>query len=362
MNSNRKKRIFWILAALLILAAAIAVVGAILVRQCLSFDETGAHVIDRYGILAAEQAAQAEPEPQQQTEMQGSSEPEPEPKVYTRAAVLPADVLTDTDKRTQIISLVQAGVLNTVIVDVKSPDGDINVFVSEDNPAQADTDGFAEAVSELRNAGAYVIGRMYCLHDELAVDQDSDLAMQYDNGGIWTDYDRTHWLDPTNYGTVQYLSNIAQAAVQAGCNEIVLADFTFPPRGHLDRIEFDRDPDSQAGILAEAFQEIQDACQGVPISLTADSVSSLTELSVNGVEDGIPLGDITAFLGMANRLLVPTNEEEDPAGVIAEAHETVPNAWIVPIVDDINTWLEYDGDAILDTDEDGIAEAIEAIE
>ena len=55
MNHNSKhshSRIRRTVAAVLIVAALVVFVGVFLVFQCLSFDENGAHVIDRYGILA----------------------------------------------------------------------------------------------------------------------------------------------------------------------------------------------------------------------------------------------------------------------------------------------------------------------
>ena len=60
MNHNSKhshSRIRRTVAAALIVAALVVFVGVFLVFQCLSFDENGAHVVDRYGILAMEQNA-----------------------------------------------------------------------------------------------------------------------------------------------------------------------------------------------------------------------------------------------------------------------------------------------------------------
>ena len=376
MNHNRKpnqSRIRRTVAAVLIAAALVVVVGVVLVARCLSFDDTGAHVVDRYGVLAMENLGQladdigsAQPVEQPKPEPEPDPEPEPETPAATRALMASADTFSDADSRAEVLALARAGTLDTVIVNMKDEEGNLNIHVDTDHIddidylVDRDADALEQGIAALKDAGVHVVGRIYCMHDQKGTGQNSDLAMQFERGGTWLDYDNTRWLDPTNGDTVEYLCDIAHAAVQAGCDEILLADYTFPPRGHLDRVAFDNEPESQAAVLAANLGQLRRICGEAKISLTADSASALTELSANGVEDGIPLGDVAALLGTADRLFVPASDAEEAASVTAAVRQTAPQATVVPVFTSVRTWMAYEGDAVVSAGTDG-AQAMTAM-
>ncbi len=382
MNINRNRnqiRIRRTVVAVLIVAALIAVVGVILVSRCLSFDENGAHVIDRYGVLAEEQGqtrpeltagsaeTPAEPEP---AEPEPEKEPEtaPQPQVkYTRALMLAASSAAEEGTRARLLKLAEQGVQDTVIVNIKDSEGNLNLPVETDvvdgvsDFTEGDADGLKSTIAALRDAGVHVVGRIYCFHDRRAASRNSDLAIQFERGGSWLDYDNTRWLDPTNGDALAYLDDVARAAVQAGCDEIVLADFTFPPRGHLDRADFADWPDTQAEALAAALKDIQGAVGDVPVSLTADSLGALTALSPSGSEDGISVGEIGALLGAAHRLFVPVETAEEAASAIQQLREAASNPAVVPVFSGSSLWSTYNGDAALNGVSDSEA-ALAALE
>lgn len=382
MNINRNRnqiRIRRTVVAVLIVAALIAVVGVILVSRCLSFDENGAHVIDRYGVLAEEQGqtgpeltagsaeTPAEPEP---AEPEPEKEPEtaPQPQVkYTRALMLAASSAAEEGTRARLLKLAEQGVLDTVIVNIKDSEGNLNLSVETDvvdgvsDFTEGDADGLKSTIAALRDAGVHVAGRIYCFHDRRAASRNSDLAIQFERGGSWLDYDNTRWLDPTNGDALAYLDDVARAAVQAGCDEIVLADFTFPPRGHLDRADFADWPDTQAEALAAALKDIQGAVGDVPVSLTADSLGALTGLSPSGSEDGISVGEIGTLLGAAHRLFVPVETAEEAASAIQQLREAASNTAVVAVFSGSSLWSTYNGDAALNAVSDSDA-ALAALE
>lgn len=349
MKRNRKHNRFRICLAAAALIVAVAAVGVFLVLRCLSFDADGAHVIDRYGVLAREQGSGEAP-----ARRPGMRQTEPEQAPAMRAVWLAADDVADEETRGTLLGLARAGALDTVVVAIKDSEGKRNLAVDTGAPDDADSptgggaDALADAIAALRAAGVHVVGRISCFHDQRATRQNADLAMRYKRGGTWLDYDNTRWLDPTNPSAVDYLGDIARAAVRAGCDELVLADFTFPPRGHLDRVAFDRNVDDQASVLLEALRDIRDAAGGAPVSLTADSLDALTALSENGEGDGVPVGDVGALLGAAHRLFVPA-DDADTADALAEgARGLASDAAVVPVFDDVDTWDTYRGDAVLD--------------
>ena len=359
MNDNREHNpssIRRVVAAVLIVAAAVVFVGVVLVFQCLSFDENGAHVVDRYGVLAIEAAENqntGEETPAQPEEPQEQpAEEQPAAQPATRAAMLSADSVAEEGTVQQLLQLAQEGTLDTVIVNIKDSEGYLNIHVDTNVMDDADviTESSAEeleqAIQTLREADVHVIGRIFCMHDQKAVAQNADLAMQYDGGGTWLDYDNTRWLDATNRDTVEYLCDIAKSAVEAGCDEILLDEFTFPARGHIDRIDFDDTPQEQAEVLLDALQEIQEKAE-VPVSLTADTISALTDLSDSATEDGFPAGDVEQLLTTADRIFVPAGRAEDAAQAVAQLQQTAPEAVVIPILDSTSAWMAYEGDAVL---------------
>lgn len=359
MNNNRKhnhSRIRRMVAAVLVVAIAVVFVGVVLVLQCLSFDENGAHVVDRYGVLAMDEGKQLEDSGSAEVPVK-SEEPEEktvEEMPSTRAAMFSAASIADADTTQQLVQLASDGTLDTVIVNIKDGSGYLNISVDTnavDNVeyiTENDADELETAIATLRDAGVHVIGRIYCMHDQQATVQNADLAMQYEQGGTWLDYDNTRWLDITNRDAVDYISDIAESAVKAGCDEILLDEFTFPTRGHLDRIDFEDDPSEQAEVLLDALQDIQkDVGDEIPVSLTADSISALTDLSDSATEDGIPVGDAAELLTTANRILVPADSADEAAQAVAAIQQIAADAVVIPVLDSVREWMEYDGDAVL---------------
>ena len=359
MNHNSKhshSRIRRTVAAALIVAALVVFVGVFLVFQCLSFDENGAHVVDRYGILAMEQNAN-QPKKTAAGSGSGSAQPAKTAKKSSsktlRGAMLSATSLSDADTAEKLIQLAEAGKLNTVIVNIKDDEGKLNLPVETD--AVTDVEALqeknakklAQTIKKLNKNGVHVVGRIYCFQDETASKQNSDLSMQYQNGGRWSDYNSAHWLDPTNPDVVTYLCDIAQSAVDAGCDEILLDSFTFPLRGHIDRIAFMDEPESQSAALLAVMQDIQDTVgDKIGISLTASTASELVTQSETAAEDGIKLGSVKKLLNTASRVYVPVGSNSAKTA-LATIQKTASKAQVVPIFTRMTDWSEYTDDAVI---------------
>ena len=267
--------------------------------------------------------------------------------------MLSATDLSDSDTAEQLIQLAEAGKLNTVIVNIKDDEGELNIPVETDMVSDVEdlqakkAEKLAQNMRELSKNGVHVIGRIYCFQDEAASKQNSDLSMEYQNGGRWSDYNSEHWLDPTNPDVVTYLCDIAQSAVDAGCDEILLDEFTFPLRGHIDRIEFFNEPDSQAAALLDVMQEIQNTVgDSVAVSLTASDASELVTQSETAAEDGVKLGNVKKLLTTAHRVYVPVGSD-DAKSVIDSVQKTAPKAQVVPIFTRMTDWTEYNEDAVV---------------
>lgn len=343
-NTKRKRRI----AVAVLIVLLVVVMGVYLVSSMIVIDENGAHVVDKYGVLEEiqqEQEAVTEPAEEEASALSASSEPD------MRAVILSTSALCDDGIRGELIELAQAGKVNTVIVDIKDEDGELAIAVDtteldSDELTDASADAMARAIGQLREADIHVVGRLHCLHDDTTARRASALAISYYRGGTWTDYDNTRWLDPTSSNAVNYLCDVAKAAVSAGCDELALAELTFPPRGHLDRAEFAYEPSDQASVLKNVLQSIQ-AAGDVPVSLSADDADELLTLSESGVEDGIETGDIGAYLRTAHCIYLWADSAEDAQQLTDEIHALAEDTLVVPIFVDGTAWLDYDGAAVL---------------
>ncbi len=343
-NTKRKRRI----AAAALIVLLIVAMGVYLVFSMIVIDENGAHVVDKYGVLEEIEQDQPVAEAPAEEEVPASEETA-EPDM--RAVLLSTSALCDDGIRDELTELAQAGQVNTVLVDIKDEDGALAIAVDTteldaDGLTDASADAMARAIGQLRDAGIHVVGRLHCLHDNTTAQRASSLAIAYYRGGTWTDYDNTRWLDPTSSNAVNYLCDVAKAAVSAGCDELVLADLTFPPRGHLDRAEFAYAPSDQASVLKNVLQSIQTA-GGVPVGLSADDAEELLTLSESGVEDGIPAGNVGAFLRTAHRIYLWADSAEDAQQLTDEVRALAEDTPVVPIFEDGTAWLNYDGAAVL---------------
>lgn len=330
-ENNRKKRRFSGILIVIILLAAV-LMSAFLVFRCLTFDENGAHVIDRYGILAAEGSNTGLVDYSQYANGSGAStvvddtdsgkqEKKTTKKKQTetssvsavRAVTVPAKDLTyDDDFRNQLISLKQQGLLDTIIVDLKNSDGWLcNEVTSSSSEVVTDSiaadyaDDFPSAVAQMKDAGIRVIGRIYCFRDDLMTRQNSDLSCWYGDAGTnWLDSENHRWLDPTNDLVVQYLCDIAKAGVSSGCDELVLDEFCFPA-GQTDLISF-ANPQEFSTALSNDLTKIKEAAGSVPVSLWMDT--DLTSASEQGQDMSVLYDSFErVFTSDANQLVSMTD-------------------------------------------------------
>ncbi|MGN1014608.1 MAG: putative glycoside hydrolase [Butyricicoccus sp.] len=357
---NRKKqRRLVVLFVVLILVLAV-LMSAFLVLRCLTFDETGAHVKDYYGVLAAEgsssglvdysrYATTEKPDTTEQTEKDSEEEEKTEEPVVSVSAAQPIRAITvdakqltyDDDYRGQILSLASQGILDTVIVDLKNSDG----YLSEEVESVAvDTsvmvgvyaDDFPSAVAALKQAGIRVIGRVYAFRDDMATRQNSDLSCWYAEAGTnWLDTEGRRWLDPTDAMTMQYLCDIVAKGIEIGCDEILLAQFCFP-QGQTDLIAFDNEQDYATTIQSD-LQMIQNTAGDVPVSLY------LEQSQESSAATGMDLSKVYSSL---YRIVTPA-ASFDGLG----AYNSGGNV-VTPVFTDRDEWSAYSATAVFDTSGD----------
>lgn len=292
-NPRNKKRKLTVLLTVIILVLAV-LMSAFLVLRCLEFDENGAHINDRYGVLAMEGSSglvdysqftsndKGDDKKTKSNKKADSGEQEKSPVFADeqpediRAIVIEAEDLTyDDDYMNQVLNLASQNMIDTVIVDLKDGEGNLNVQIS--TPVLDTTsihtvfsDEFPDAVQQLKSAGIRVIGRISSFHDNAAPRTNNSLSCWYGAADTnWLDANNDRWLDPTDPQAVQYLCDIAAKGVEIGCDEILLKDFRFPS-GATDLIAFDSSAEWTT-VIQEDFAKVKQAAGAVPVGLYIDS-------------------------------------------------------------------------------------------
>jgi hypothetical protein len=353
-----------------IILVVVVLMSAFLVLRCLSFDQNGAHVKDRYGILAAEgsrselvdysrYAEGSVLETSEEDETPPSDDEEKEerrkeligaPDEIRAIVVTPKDLTYDDDYLNQVLALAASGTLDTVIVDLKDDQGNVSVQISttalDSSTVQTVySDEFPDAIAQLKAAGIRVIGRIYAFRDNMATRQNNDLSCWYASASTnWLDAEDNRWLDPTDTAVIQYLCDIVTKGVEIGCDEFLLAQFSFP-EGATDLISYDN-PGNPQTIIPDDFEKIQEAAGDIPVSLYVE----------NPTEDRSAVGqDLSVLEDMAYRLVASplsiAGTEDDSAmstmtDAIAERAGT--DLKVTPVYTGRENWQASYGTAIYD--------------
>jgi hypothetical protein len=154
-----------------------------------------------------------------------------------------------------IIEMIEAGLINTVEIDLKDEAGEI----------WYDTD-LAEVVEELHALGVRVIGRLVVFRDPKLADHavatgTMDLVVQTPEGGAYGQYGG--YTNPFNREVWEYNIAIAEEAAMLGVDDI-LYDYVRRPDQFLETMQFpgqgDTSPeDAIVGFLAESLPRVHAA-------------------------------------------------------------------------------------------------------
>jgi hypothetical protein len=174
----------------------------------------------------------------------------------SRGIYLNAWAAGSTRKLARLIDLAHRTEINTFVIDVKEV-GEISytsrvplaVDVAASRRYIRDPAGVLDRVTA---AGVHPVARIVVFRDTILARARPDLAVQHENGGIWTDRHGKPWVDTYNRDVWDYNIAIAREAVELGFREI-----------QWDYVRF---PDSPASWLATAVwpaQEGRTRAQGV---------------------------------------------------------------------------------------------------
>jgi hypothetical protein len=219
--------------------------------------------------------------------------------VVTPSAVkgiyMTACVASNSTLRSKLLSLIDDTELNTIVIDIKSFDGNIS-FVP-DNPKLIPSSGGDCVVNDMREFletlhahGVYVAGRVAVFQDGLMVKQKPELAVKKasDKTVVWRDHKGIPWIDAGAESHWEYVSTIAKEAYDLGFDEINFDYIRFPSDGNMKDIFYPwSDGKKKADVIESFFSYLRRSLEGTGIVMSADLFGMTTTN-----EDDLNIGQV----------------------------------------------------------------------
>ena len=142
-----------------------------------------------------------------------------------------------------LIALVDATELNTMVIDVKNDNGEITWKMDTSSVAEMGNDvtyirDISALMGTLKEHDIYTIARIVCFKDPVFAQNHTDSALRKPDGGFVTDAYGLAWVNPYDEEVWAYLTEIAQAAVDVGFDEVQFDYVRFPIGADADAADY----------------------------------------------------------------------------------------------------------------------------
>jgi hypothetical protein len=222
------------------------------------------------------------------------SEPTPPPKPEPRP--LPAEIrgvhvtmaLASLDgKLEEYYDLTREG-LTTIELDVKDETGEVAfrrpaVGLAKRIGAAHNYYDPRQVVRDVRERGLYLIGRVVVFQDPFLSQQRPGLAIHTSGGGVWTTSSGLGWSNPYDERVWKYNLDVAEAAVEAGFDEIMFDYVRFPTDGDVSSAVFEgRKREHRSATIARFVEYARGRLEplGARVSAAVFGLSATREMGI----------------------------------------------------------------------------------
>ncbi|MDR3206857.1 MAG: putative glycoside hydrolase [Oscillospiraceae bacterium] len=229
--------------------------------------------------------------------------PTPRRELPVHAVLLPLSKLTDQAALNAINALLESGQADTVVIELKAPDGTLGYSSALPLAIQAQVStpdsGAAQLIRDFKAKGAYVVAKVACFKDARLPQQIQTVGIKHSSGVNWLDGQRNRWLDPYKPDARTYLLDVMSEVAGLGADEILLDWVTFPVSGGIGSISYGADQNTPRHEGIETFlaaaRETADKT-GVALSVVLDEQTA--------AEGENPVGGqrLSGLLPLADRL------------------------------------------------------------
>lgn len=329
-NNYRGRGSGWkILLAVILVLVTVAAVGAIALRENITYDETGRlHLsLPWQDGEGGSQDGQNEnpnengttPEPVENPDLDPSQsadpgpsvpeepeDPEPPQKEALYAYTIPVNA-PDLQAAMSEPLAASAPPYNAAAVTLKDNTGSV-YYPFEGAIRYALVNQYTqENLSQLtgESSSLHSIARISCLQDPRAANSSiKGLALLNNSGYVYKDGTRSSWLDPGRPGAQEYLCKILKEAAELGFDELLLTEVSYPTTGNLARITYTEE--EKAVNLKSFLDAVRNALEPYEVKLSIE----LPEAVVSGGADPVSGQRLAELAPLVDRIYVQTTPEQ----------------------------------------------------
>ena len=133
------------------------------------------------------------------------------------------------------------------------------------DPAQMD-----DLIRYMNQKNLYTIAALPSLRDFSYALDHQQIGLDHTGGYLWVDRDNVYWLDPTEEGTVSYLTDIANELRVLGFREVVFLDFQIPEDNNV-AFSYDR-----RTVLENLARQLLTSCGTPAFAVSFETVGEFT--------------------------------------------------------------------------------------
>jgi len=181
--------------------------------------------------------------------------------------------------------------LNTIELDVKDEAGEIgfatpNVPLARKVGANRLFYNPKAMVALAHRNGIYMIGRVVCFQDPTLARERPDLAIERPDGSVWTTSAGLGWVNPYDRRVWDYCASVAQAAADAGFDQIMFDYVRFPSDGDTNSAVYPgRTSVSKGRVIADFVEYAKKRLEpsGTRVSTAVFGLSASRDLGIGQV-------------------------------------------------------------------------------
>lgn len=205
-----------------------------------------------------------------------------------------------------LIALVDETELNTMVIDVKNDEG--NITYRMELPAAQEMGACINYIPDmeglmqtLKEHDVYTIARIVCFKDPYLAEGQPELMLRNPDGTPFTDSYGLAWVNPYKEGVWEYLTQVSEAAIDIGFDEIQFDYVRFPIGSEADAADYGVDMESYpkeqaiADFLAYASERIHAKGALVTADVFGTIIGSETDVKNVG-QNYVMLGDTVDVL------------------------------------------------------------------
>jgi len=213
----------------------------------------------------------------------------------------------------ELLSYMKLQKLNTVVIDVKTDDGQIT-FLPKDQTlipyiqkklTIPDLDGL---LIRLKNDGIYRIARIAVMRDGMFATVHPDIALKTANGNFWKDSIGSIWVDPSSPQVAEYAISLAREAYARGFDEVQFDYIRFASDGKISTIRYPiyKNDGTKVAVMQNFFQIVGDAMKQSNIPISFD-VFGMTFWSDDDFNIGQRLQDVFPNASFVSPMVYPSH-------------------------------------------------------